>query len=67
MRQMIDLMIRIAEIPNVQFHRSSFANTPVQVLSLDQDTMQQSVPIGILQMQPVLGTLPDRRTPASTY
>lgn len=46
----------ILEISDVQFHRSTFANTPVQVMSLDQDTMQQSVPTGILQMQPALGT-----------
>lgn len=43
------------ELQAVHFHKSSFANTPFHSLDLSGDSLQQSVPTGVLQVQPKLG------------
>jgi hypothetical protein len=44
-------------VPTINFHKTKLSNAPFLVMHPNQDRYNQTVPDGILQVQPKLGML----------
>lgn len=48
----------LIEVKNVNFHKTSITQPPFHKIDNTKDNINQSLPNGVLQIQPELGSLP---------